>query len=88
MKETGQDSQAVVEDLLVSLEDSADAFDQAAESLLDGVKIDDPHTVRNVDEYVRGLNTIITGSLYGQLAADRYDIAKYLQENNSMIIPL
>ncbi|KAK3987444.1 isoprenoid synthase domain-containing protein, partial [Cladorrhinum sp. PSN332] len=102
MKETGQDAQAVIEDLLVSLEESADTFDQAAGSLLGRIRDDDDWKFLLAVSRAPVMNVMNMADMMGsRLAADRYGVTKYIiiisysavvtkyiQEDNSLLIPL
>ncbi|KAK4192442.1 isoprenoid synthase domain-containing protein [Podospora australis] len=91
MTETGQEPQDIINGFVLALQTSAENFDRAAESLMAEVANKKQYTDRvrlDVQEYIDGLRFMMTGSFYWSLASDRYDVARYIQENRSLVIPL
>lgn len=63
VKETGKTLQAIIPEFVQGLESSANAFDRAAEGLLDLATVEAPATRDGMLQYINVLRTMMTGNL-------------------------
>lgn len=64
MKETGKTLRAIIPEFVQNMSTSADAFDRAAQALLELARGESAATRQGVEQYVQALETMMTGNLY------------------------